>query len=250
MGSVNVKNILGIIYYAAHTTAGALSLVFEMGTYDLLKAGPKVWIVPAGGLVLLALDLSGRVSLRGSAQKMTAALALPVLCGWMESLIWEEEEPLRATPAVYGCAVSLLLLAGYVLLRTEKAETPLKQAAAMLVQGNSLAVVGAVWLLLMASAVLFMATFGVIISLIVGGLIASRNDLLDYGGLKGILLGLLLLYGVRVLWYLRGFLLAEQAEPELDFGNLSIALFFPVWGGREARKLTRQIRLLGVKHYY
>ncbi len=244
-----MKNILWLVYYAAHTAAVTLSLFFEMVTYMLLKAGPTVWIVPIGCLVLLALDLSGRISLKGSARKKITAWAFPALCGWIESLIREEKEPLCAAPAVCGCAVSLLLLAGYVLLRTEKAEVPLSQAAAMLVQGNSLAAAGVAWLLLMAAAVIFAAAFGLVVSLIVGGLIASRNSLLDYGGLKGVLLGLALLYGFRVLWYIRGLCLAEQAEPELDTEGLRAALFFPVWGSREAKKLVKQIQLLGVKHY-
>lgn len=246
---MNVGNVLGITYYAAHIAAGTLRLIFEMGTASLLKAGSKAWTIPAGCLVLLALDLSGRISLRGSGQKMIAAWTLPALCGWMEVLIWEEKEPFRAAPAICAGAVSLLLLAGYALLRTESGEASLTQAAAMLAQGNSLAAAGVTWLLLMAGAVCFMATFGLLFSLIIGGLIASRNSLLDYGGLKGILLGLLLLYGFRVLWYIRGLRLAKQMEPELDTGNLRAALFFPIWGGREARKLIRRIQLLGVKHY-
>ncbi len=243
MDGVNVKNVLGIVYCAAHIAAGILRLIFEMGTKSFLEAGSKVWAIPAGCLVLLALDLSGRVSLRGNVQKKVAAWAFPALCGWMEVLIWEEKEPFRAAPAICAGAVSLLLLVGYALLRTENGEASLTQAAAMLAQGNSLAAVGVNWLLLMAGAVFLMATFGLVFSLIIGGLIASRNSLLDYGGLKGVLLGLLLLYGFRVLWYIRGFCLAEHVEPELDTGSLRVALFFPIWGGREARKLIRQIQL-------
>lgn len=249
MDGVNVKNVLGIAYYAAHIAAGTLRLIFEMGTYSLLEAGSKAWTIPAGCLVLLALDLSGRISLRGSVQKKIAAWVFPALCGWMEVLIWEKEKPFRAVPAICAGAASLLLLAGYVLLRTENGEASLTQAAAMLAQGNSLAAAGVGWLLLMADAVLFIATFGLVVSLIIGGLIASRNSLLDYGGLRGILLGLLLLYGFRVLWYIRGFSLAEQVEPELDTGSLRVALFFPIWGGWEARKLIRRIQMLGVKSY-
>ncbi len=249
MEGKNVKTVLWLVYYAAHTAAVTLSLIFEMVTYRLLKTGPTVWIVPIGCLVLLALDLSGRISLKGSVQKKITAWAFPALCGWVESLLWGEKEPFRAAPAICGCAACLLLLAGYVLLRTEKAEASLPQAAVMLVQGNSLAAAGVAWLLLIAGAVIFSATFGLVFSLIVGGLIATRNSLLDYGGLKGILLGLVLLYIFRVLWYIRGLCLAEQAEPELDTEGLRAALFFPIWGGREAKKLMKQIQLLGVKHY-
>jgi len=246
---MNVENLLGIVYYAAHTAAVVLSLIFEMGTDRLLKAGPRAWIIPVGCLALLTLDLSGRISLRGSVQKKIAARAFPALCGWMEVLVREEKGPFLAAPAICGCAVSLFLLSGYILLRREKAGTPLIQAEAMLVQGDLLAAAEVAWLRLMTGAVILMATFGSVVSLIVGGLIAERNSLLDYSGLKGILLGLLLLYGARVFWYIRGLCLAKQVGLELDLGSLHIALFFPVWGSREARKLIRQIQMLGVEHY-
>ena len=45
------------------------------------------------------------------------------------------------------------------------------------VAGLSMGVAGAVWLVGMAGAVLFMASFGLPVSLLVGGLISSRNSL-------------------------------------------------------------------------
>lgn len=244
------ENLLWIVYAAAHTAAGTLWLVLETAAVKAQQAGILAWGVPGVCLALLVLDLTGRGRLGGTA-RLTAACALPALCGELEVLAVEQDQVFSAAPAVWGCALSLLLLAGYTLLRDrEPEEEALSQAASLLARGSAMGTAGKIWLRLLAGLVLFMATFGFLISLIVGSLMAMKNTLLDYSGVKGILVGLLILYVMQVLWYSRALRLVEAADPGLDTERLGVARFVPLWGGRQAWKLYRQLQLRGVKANY
>lgn len=247
---MNVGNLLWIFYFAAHTAAGIVYLIFGMVIYGIWETGPWAWAIPAGCLALLVLDLTGRLSLRGSGAKLLASLALPVLCGCVELLLWDDSMVSYAAPAVRGYLLALPLLAGYVLLREEKTELPLSRAKRLLLQGNNVSVVIAVWLLLSAGLVLFMATFGLPVSLFVGWLISSRNGFLDYGWVKGSLTGLLILYLFQCLWYWRGTRLARKENPALDDGFPLIALLIPVWNMVQVQKLARALQMQGVKDFY
>ena len=246
---MNWGNLVWIPCAAAHTAAAVFSTFLEMDLIKIQRSGPWAWAVPGVCLALLALDLTGRLSLRGSGGKMLAALAFPLLCSCGEALILDEYV-LDAVTAVWAWVFSLLLLAGYALLGEKKSDAPLDKAEAQLEHGSTLGVIIAVWLALMAGAVLFMSTVGLLLSLIVGGLISTRNGLLDYGGVKGLLLGLLVLYVLQCLWYWRGARLARAADPELGSGFPLIALFVPVWNQVQARRLARRLQLRDVKDCY
>lgn len=237
--SMNWANLFGIIYCAAHTAAAVFSTFLEIDLNKIQRAGPWAWAVPGVCLVLLALDLTGRLSLRGSAAKTLAALLLPLLCSGGEMLLREDHIPDGAAPVAW--VLSLILLAAYALLRRGKTKAP----EVLLEHGSALGVALALWLLLMAAAVLFMATFGLLVSLIVGGLIASKNGLLDYGGVKGLLSGLLALYILQCLWFWRGARLARRDAPEMEASIPQLALFVPVWNMVRARRLALRLRGAG-----
>lgn len=179
-----------------------------------------------------------------------AALGLPFLCGCTEVLFWDSYGLGHASPKVLAWVLGVLLLAVYVLLREEHMEASLDKAEALLLRGGALGVVEAVWLAAAASAVLFMATFGLIVSLFVGGLISSKNNLLDYGGVKGVLSGLLALYILQCLLYWRGVRLARGDELEQNDSVPLIALFVPIWNQVQARRLARRLQMRGVKAHY
>lgn len=247
---MNWGNLFWIPYAAAHTVAAIFSTFLEIDLNKIQRPGLWAWAVPGVCLILLALDLTGRISLRGSGSRLLAALMLPLLCSRGELLLWDNYISDRATPVVWVWVFSQLLLAGYVLLREEKLDAPLDKAEALLEHGGTMGVIIVVWLALMAGAVLFMSTAGLLLSLIVGGLISTRNGLLDYGGVKGLLLGIGMLYLLQCLWYCRGARLSQTDELEQDGSVPLLSLFVPFWNRVQARKLTRRLQMRGVKDYY
>lgn len=247
---MNWSNLLWIPYAAAHTAAAVFDTVLEMELLKIRQSGPWAWAAAGVCLVLLALDLTGRLSLRGSGGKTLAALAFPLLCSCGEVLLWDEHIPERSAPQVWAWVFSLLLLAGYALLGREKRTSPLSEAEVLLEWGSTLGVAITAWLALMAGAIVFMSTAGLLLSIIVGGLISTRNGLLDYGGIKGLLLGLLGLYLLQSLWYCKGARLARRDAPELEGGFPLIVLFVPVWNQVRARRLARRLQMRDVKDDY
>lgn len=240
---MNWGNLLWIPCAAAHTAAATFSTFLEIDLIRIQRFGLWAWAVPGVCLTLLALDLTGRLTLRGSGGKMLAALACPLLCSCGEMLIWDEYV-LDAPPAVWAWVFSPLLLAGYALLGEEKSAAPRSKAETLLEQGSMLGVVIAVWLMLIAGAVLFMSTFGLLLSLIVGGLISTRNGLLDYGGIKGLLAALLALHLVQCRMFWRGLRLTGQEEPDLAGRHALLLLWLPVanliWAGRLKNRLWKR----------
>lgn len=117
------------------------------------------------------------------------------------------------------------------------------RAEKLLLQGDGLGGVWALWLVGIAGSILVMATAGLLITLFIGMIIASRNDLLDYDGIKGFLAGLLVLYGLRAVWYGRAVRLIEGAAPEVDTGRLRLARFFPLWAERQSQALFLRLQL-------
>ena len=247
---MNWSNLLWIPYTAAHTAAAIFDMVLEMELIKIRQSGPWAWAAAGVCLVLLALDLTGRLSLRGSGGKTLAALAFPLLCSCGEVLLWDQHIPERSALQVWAWVFSLLLLAGYALLGREKGAPPLSEEEVLLEWGSTLGVAITAWLALMAGAVVFMSTAGLLLSIIVGGLISTRNGLLDYGGIKGLLLGLLGLYLLQSLWYCKGARLARRDVPELEGGFPLIVLFVPVWNQVRARRLARQLQMRDVKDDY
>ena len=63
---MNWSNLLWIPYAAAHTAAATFSTFLEIDLIRIQRSGLWAWAVPGVCLTLLALDLTGRLSLRGS----------------------------------------------------------------------------------------------------------------------------------------------------------------------------------------
>ena len=88
------------------------------------------------------------------------------------------------------------------------------------------------------------AAVGLLLSLIVGGLISTRNGLLDYGGIKGLLLGLLALHLAQCRMFWRGLWTVRQEEPDLAGRRALWQLWLPVanliWAGRLKNRLWKR----------
>lgn len=235
-----MKDILIYLYYAVHMAAAVLELFLYPMALEVQRMGPAAWGLSVLWLGLLALEWSGRVNLHGPAAKTLSALVLPAAGGAAGQLC--TPLPGTQTPAAaWSCCLLLLLLLGSILLRPpERAELPpVRAAAERLDWGSGLAILIGLWLLLLAGAVFLMATVGFLFTLILGRLIASRNSLLDYGGLCGTLFSLLALYLLQVALYWRGFQLARLAGSSKRPG---LSLVIPVWNARQARCLRKQLQ--------
>ena len=237
-----MENIFWLFYAAVHMTAGLLEIFLITILCGAQYAGPVIWSVPAACFVLPFLDLTGRIRLGRPAVKLVAAFAIPALCGCVAVLTggW-----LPQSLELEICFLSLLLLAIYILFRKEKpAEeaAPLTRAEALLELGCDFGLVQTGWLVLLGSGVVFMATFGFLFTIILGSLIASKNDLWDYNGLMGVLLGLIIIQLYQSLAFRRGIKLARQGNPWLNTEDLRFALFIPIWNTVQARRLQRELR--------
>lgn len=237
---MNESNLYWLVCASVHSAWAVFYLFLTVGMYCLEATGPVAWAVPAACLGLLVLDLTGKLSLKNGA--ILAGLTLPLLCSCGDMLLWGDQAMYSRTPSVHACVFSLLLLAVYTLLRRERGE-PLDRAEKLLLQGDGLGGVWALWLVGIAGSILVMATAGLLITLFIGMIIASRNDLLDYDGIKGFLAGLLVLYGLRAVWYGRAVRLIEGAAPEVDTGRLRLARFFPLWAERQSQALFLRLQL-------
>ena len=237
---MNESNLYWLVCASVHSAWAVFYLFLTVGMYCLEAMGPVAWAVPAACLGLLVLDLTGKLSLKNGA--ILAGLTLPLLCSCGDMLLWGDQAMYSRTPSVHACVFSLLLLAVYTLLRRERGE-PLDRAEKLLLQGDGLGGVWALWLVGIAGSILVMATAGLLITLFIGMIIASRNDLLDYDGIKGFLAGLLVLYGLRAVWYGRAVRLIEGAAPEVDTGRLRLARFFPLWAERQSQALFLRLQL-------
>ena len=238
-----VTFLISLLYYAAHTAAGCIYILLGMVLYCVEQLGPAVWAIPAACVALVVLDLAGRLSLRGSFVKTMAALALPALLGLGEVLAVEDD---WRFPGDWSCLAALLLLAVYVLLRKERGEG-LDHAANLLEQGSFLGVALLVWLMMLVGAVVFMATFGFLITVFIGALVAERNSLLDYGGVKGILAGLAAVYLLQCWWYWRGARQLRRHAPELEVSWPTLVV--PIWNFAQAWRLELRIKLRNAQNF-
>ena len=235
---MNLAEFLTYLNYTAQTAVGCIYLIFAIVLFSFEVMGPAVWVVPAVCAVLILLDLTGRLSLRGSFSKTMAAFALPALLGWggmimVDGMEWRFSWDWR-------CLGACLLLSVYVLLRKERGEG-LDQAANLLEQGSFLGIALVVWLVMLAGLVALMGTVGLLLVLFIGTIIAQQNTLLDYGIVRGMLAALAALYLLQCWWYWRGVRQVRRAAPEVQVNRL--ALFIPLWNFAQARRLELQIRL-------
>ncbi|NBI68015.1 hypothetical protein D1646_14635 [Pseudoflavonifractor sp. 60] len=235
---MNLAEVLTYLNYAAQTAIGCSYLILGIVLFSFEMMGPAVWAVPAVCAVLVLLDLTGRLSLRGSFSKAMAAFSLPVLLGWggmimLDGMEWRFSWDL-------SCLGAFLLLSAYALLRKERGEG-LDHAASLLEQGSFLGIAAVTWLVMLAGLVAFMGTAGLLLVLFIGAIIAQQNTLLDYGLIWGILAGLAALYVLQCWWYWRGVRQIQRAAPEVQVNRL--ALFIPLWNFTQARRLELQIRL-------
>ena len=204
-----------LLYDAFHLTAFLLTVFLELSIYQLKEMGPAAWIPSALWLALLLLDLTGWVNLHGEIAKLLAATLLP---------------------AVMGTGEILLCRSRFWNVEKERAEEILRR-------GCELSIATAAWLLLLGGCTVFMATVGILLSVILGELMAGQYNLLDYGGVGGVLAALLALHLVqsRMLW--RGLRLARQEEPDL-VDRYSFLLWLPAanlfWASRLKSRLWKR----------
>lgn len=240
--------ILGCGWLSLHMAAGVLNVIFMFVVTGVRQAGPVLWTVPGVCLVLLVLDWSDRIRLSGTLGKFLTALTFPVLCGVIDVLL--RDRLVDPAPPVRVCVLSLLVLAGYVLLIEEREKDPLDRAAALLDQGGQLTLAEAAWLYLIGSMIFLLLLLGSVITLFLGLILASKNDLLDYAGIQGMLIGWLGLHLLQSVLFLRGTWLARRTDPALDNGVPLVTLFFPIWNQMQATKLEMQLKLWGAKDCY
>lgn len=232
---MNWGNLLAILYWAAHTTAAILWLAEFLLLEAVRDLGLAAWAFAWLWLVLAVLGSVGQISLRGAACRLLAAGLFPGLCGAVDAL-WRGDV-IEPTPAMWAFFLMLLLLAARILLEREREGAGWERGLALLERGRDLNLFLLLWLFLLAGGVVFMATFGVPISLIVGALIADRNSFLDYDGVAGILAGLGLLWLLQRCMLLRAWRLAEEDRP-----GPWLALLVPVWGLIQANRLEMRLR--------
>lgn len=232
---MNFTNLLWFLYFAAQLTAALVDLVLAL---CFLEAVRELDLL-AWGLAVLWLTLAARKDLGcRTVWRILATGLFPALCGAMEVL--RREEMIKATPAMWAFFLTLFLLLGRILLSEERdvQRSRWEQGLALLERGRELSLFLLLWLQLLGGAVILMSTVGLGFSLIIGGLIASRNTLLDYGGLVGVLVGLGLLYLLRCGMFLRAW---RQAEEE-DRPGPWLALLVPAWGMVQASRLEARFR--------
>lgn len=233
-----MENILCLIYLVAHTVAALLSEILEccvvLAAYDL---GMTAWGLTALWLALIVLDLLGWISVRKPEWRILAAALFPVLCGAMDVLFRSKAgQPPAEVSAQF---LALLLLAGYILLaREQNDQRPgWEQGLALLERGSEINVFLLLWPALLGGGILFMGTIGILFSLIIGGLIAARNNLLDYNGTVGFLLGLLGLYLIQAVLFLRAWRLTEEEDRAEPWFTLLVS----IWNLVQARRLTNRL---------
>ena len=231
-----------LLYDAAHLVAVLLT-VFLMGPMLAVRGlGRGVWMLSALWLVLLLADWTGRVNLHGSFGTLAAALVLPAVLGSGELLFRTElfgESPLEG----YLCFFLLILLLGSILIRGPGWEEG-QRAELLLERGCELAIPEVIWLHLLGGAVLLVSTFGLLLVVILGELMAQNGSLFDYGGLSGMLTALLILHLAQGLMFWRGLRLAGREKPDLVGRWSALAVWIPVanlvWAGRLKSRLWRR----------
>lgn len=232
-----------LLYDACHLTA-VLLLIFLMVPVETVRnLGAGAWLLSALWLGLLLEDWTGRHNLHGTFGKLTAALLLPAALGSGELLFRDDVfgGVLFLRPEISVCFALLILLLGSILLRGPGGEA---DGALLLDRGCELAIPEVIWLNLLGGAVLLVAVFGLLLVVILGELMAQKNSLLSYGGLAGVLLGLLVIHLAQAVLFWRGLRLSRAQDPALAGRWAPVLLWIPVanliWAGRLRQRLWKE----------
>lgn len=233
---MNWGNPFWILYYAAHTAAGIWYLLELFLLAAVWELGLVAWAFGGLWLVLAVAGRTGRFSLQGTVWRIVAAGVLPALCGAVDAL-WRGDE-IMPTPAMWAFFLPQFLLAGCILLPRREEGPGWKRGLALLERGWELNLFLVLWLFLLAGSVLFMSTFGIFFSLIIGALLAENSSALDYEGVAGIVAGMGLLWLLRRYMLLRAWRLAEEEDRPGPW----FVLLVPVWGLVQAGRLEKRLR--------
>jgi len=225
-------------------TAGIADLLCcYVPLYEVQRLGPLAWVLSGLCVALIALDLWKKYSLdRGWITALAGGL-LPMSCGAAEELLFGQWEGSLAVWTFWGL---LLLLQLWVLVRglwTPWEDAPRTGAEKLLQRGFALGSALWVWPGLFLAGVLVCATFGLLLTVILGALIAQRNALWEYA--PGMLVGYAVCWLFQVLYFQRALALARREDAQLDKAGLGFALLVPFWNMVQARKLQMRLRSCG-----
>lgn len=238
--------VVRLLYDAAYLVAILLMVVLMEPVEAVKSLGPGSWGLSALWFVLLLLDWTGRVNLHGEMVKLLSALILPAVLGSGELLFRDEVWGTASfyPIEVYTCFCLLFLLLANTLFRgpDRKEELLLTHRAELFLErGCELGIAYAAWLILLSGAVAFVAVFGLLLVVLLGEIVAQNSSLFDFGGVAGVLLGLLVLCLAQAVMFWRGFRLAKEKAPALVGPWSSLLLWIPVinlvWASRLKHRL-------------
>lgn len=218
-----MRFIADLIRASAHLLAAIGETIIDFAMLGILSLfrwmGPASWIF---SLLLVLLTLwSWKKGFRfGNGWTVGAEIFLPFLCGggyflmqeqFWRDLMWLYDEGIP--PAAWGMFLLLGMWTLYLCLlplwkyrRSDGDLTDLERAERLLREGSVPAAIVWAWCGVILMGIFLLSTVGILFSLILGGLIAQKNALWEYGT-TGLLAGLGLLYLLQLVYLVQGALL-------------------------------------------
>ena len=234
--------VLGALYIAAVLEE---ILVPTLMLQPLMLLGRGAWAVSGLWIILMVLDLWGKVRLRGAAWPGLVSVLVPPTWSALAALAWSGELHLYQTeaalPQVWSGCILLAVLELWVLVRNLVGT----DAQKALERGCGLEAGLCLWPAVLGGLTIFMCTWGLLPALLIGSLL--YNDI-GYGwddtliGITGLLAGWLLVYGFQVLYFWRGLYLSEREGDKGHNGWLWAGMLLPVGNFFLAQRLLGRLR--------
>ena len=93
------------------------------------------------------------------------------------------EDGLNASLALWTCLLSGLLLDVYLILRAPGRDGPVPE------QCDAVAAAAGLWVFLFVGAMMLLVSYGLLVTLILGAILANGSKLMEYPGIIGMLAG-------------------------------------------------------------